>query len=112
MPASCLCASDLDRRIELQAVTTSKDEVGGLVETWTTFATVWAQVRQASGREAWYRQQMNASGAWTIGIRWRRDLTTKHRVRYDGRTFEIRAVTDENQRRRHLMLACDEIVAP
>lgn len=93
-------------------MTATRDAIGGIVEAWTVYATVWAQVRQATGREAWYRQQTNASGAWTIGIRYRADVTTKHRVVYDGRTFEVRAVTDEDQRRRYLLLACDEVVAP
>lgn len=109
--AACLCASDLRHRVELQAVATTRDSIGGLVETWSTFATVAAQVRQANGRESWYRQQMNAAAAWTIGLRWRADVTTKHRVVYGGRVFLVRSVTDEEQRRRFLMLACDEIVA-
>lgn len=110
--AACLCASDLRHRVQLQSCTATRDEVGGLVETWLPYATVWAQVRQTNGREAWYRQQMNAAAGWTIGIRWRADVTTKHRVVYGSRVFEIRSVTDEEQKRRYLMLACDEIVAP
>jgi SPP1 family predicted phage head-tail adaptor len=110
--AACLCPSDLRHRIELQACVATRDEIGGLVDTWTTYATVWAEVRQANGREAWYSQQMNAQAAWTIGIRHRTDVTTKHRVIHDGRTFEVRSVTDEDQRRRYLRLACDEIIAP
>jgi SPP1 family predicted phage head-tail adaptor len=110
--AQCVCAADLRQRVELQACVATRDIIGGLVETWTTTATVWAQVRQASGRELWRRQQMQATAAWTISLRYRAELTTKHRVVYDGRTFEVRAVTDPDERRRFLELACEEIVAP
>ncbi len=110
--AECTCASALRHRVELQSVSTSRDIIGGLVETWAAYATVWAEVRQASGREIWYRQQMNAQAAWTVGIRYRADVTTKHRVAYGSRTFEIRSVIDPEQRRRFLMIGCDEIVAP
>lgn len=110
--AQCVCASDLRQRVSLQAMVSTRDRIGGQVETWTTQAVVWAQVRQASGREAWYRQQMNASAAWTISLRYRGDLTTKWRILYGDRTFEIRSVRDPDERRRFLELACDEIVAP
>tara|TARA_R110000868_G_scaffold936_2_gene7131 strand:- start:2154 stop:2489 length:336 start_codon:yes stop_codon:yes gene_type:complete len=110
--AACLCAGDLRHRISLQACSEARDEVGGLVATWTTLATVWAKVEPMSARESWYRQQMSASAAWKISVRYRADVTTKLRVVYGARTFEIRGVTDPDQQKRFLELACDEIVAP
>lgn len=110
--ARCICPSDLSKRVTLQAATESRDLVGGLVETWAAYATVWAAVRNASGRELWYRQQMAATSVWSIDIRYRGDVTTKHRVVYDDRTFEIRAVVDPDVSRRYLTLACDEVIAP
>lgn len=108
--ATCVCASDLRQRIELQSVSPSRDRIGGLVETWSTYATVAAQVRQANGREVWYRQQQNASASWTISIRYRAGLVPQHRVRYGTRIFEIRSVIDIDERHQWLALACDELV--
>ena len=110
--ASCLCAGDLRERVALKSVSTQRDEVGGLVETWATVATVSAKIEPMSARESWYRQQMNAAASWKVSIRWRAGMTTKQRITWGSRTFEVRGVTDPDNRRRFLELACDEIVAP
>jgi len=110
--AKCICPSSLKHRIELQAMTETRDVIGGLVTTWTTYATVRAAVRQASGREIWYRQQTATMATWSIDLRYRADVTTKHRAVYKGRVFEIRSVIDPEQSRRYLTLACDETGAP
>lgn len=110
--ASCLCAGDLRERVTLQSVSTTRDIVGGLVESWATTATLWAKVEPMSARESWYRQQMNASASWKVSIRYRSGVTSKQRIVWGTRTFEVRGVTDPDNRRRYLELACDEIVAP
>lgn len=105
-------AGQLRFRVELQRATETRDAIGGVVETWETYATVWAAVEQMSARESWWRQQMNASAAWRVTLRWLAGVTTKHRVLWQGRTFEVRGVTDVEQRRVFIELACDELVAP
>lgn len=110
--AACMCASRLRQQVELQSVSTTRDRIGGLVEVWSTAATVRAEVRQASGREVWYRGQLAAQASWTITIRHRTGVTTKQRVVYGGRTFEVRSVRDIDERRHWLELACEELAAP
>ena len=44
-------AGRLDRRITLQALTWAEDEFGQVIETWTDFATVWAEVQPMAGLE-------------------------------------------------------------
>lgn len=112
MARECVCAGDLRERVAIEQVSTSRDAVGGIVETWSGIAEVWARVMPMSQRESWYRQQMNASAAWKIHMRWRPDVTTKHRVRWDSRTFEIRGVANPDERKRWLELSAEEIVAP
>jgi len=103
---------DMRERVELQSVARTRDSVGGLVETWTTYATVWASVQPMSQRESFYRQQTNASAAWKVSIRYRPDVVTKHRVKWRSHTFEVRGVNNSDVRRRFIEMACDEIVAP
>ena len=110
--AACMCASRLRQQVELQSVSSTRDRIGGLVETWATTATVRAEVRQASGREVWYRGQLAAQAGWTITIRYRTGVTTKQRIRYGTRTFEVRMVRDLEERRQWLELACEELAAP
>jgi SPP1 family predicted phage head-tail adaptor len=112
MARECVCAGDLRERVAIEACTEDRDEVGGRVEVWSTIATVWARVMPMSQRESWYRQQTNAAAAWKVHMRYRADLTTKHRIVWGIRVFEIRGVANPDERRRWLEIACDEIVAP
>lgn len=106
------CAGDLRERVELQTATQTRDAIGGIVMTWATTATLWAKVEQMSAREQWHREQLRASAGWRVTIRHRTGVTTKQRVVWAGRTLEITGVTDIEQKRRFLALACDERVAP
>lgn len=110
--AGATSAGMLNRRVTIEQVTSTRDEVGGQVETWSTLVTVWAEVRQKSASERFYRQQVAAQATHTITIRWRADITTKHRVVYNGRRFVIRGVTDVDDGRQWMDLACEEIIAP
>jgi SPP1 family predicted phage head-tail adaptor len=109
--AKCICAGDLRHRVTVQAVTTTRDQVGGTVETWTDVATLWAKVEPLSAGERYWRQQMNAYAAWKITVRFRDDLTAKHRVKFGTRTFEVRSVTNLDMLSRFSELACDELIA-
>lgn len=104
-------AGELDQRVRIVQATAARDRIGGLVETWATLATVWAKVEPLSAREAYYRAQVNAGATWRVVMRFRSDVTPRQRIAWNGRTFEIRGVTDPDNRRRMIELACDEIVA-
>lgn len=109
----CICASALRQRVTIETCSIARDRIGGLVETWSTLATgVPAEVRQASGREIWRRQQMGAIAGWTVTMRYRADVTTKARIVYGARVFDVRNAIDPDQRKRWLVLACEELIAP
>jgi len=44
-------AGKLNRRIQLQSRSTARGAQGGIVETWTTYSTVWASMRPIRGDE-------------------------------------------------------------
>lgn len=107
--AKCICPSDLRHRVTIEAMTPTRDAVGGLSgATWTPVANVFASIEPASASERWQQQRMQAEAFWKIGIRYRPDVTTKHRVTFSGRVFNIRSVVDQDMRKRFLMLSCDE----
>jgi SPP1 family predicted phage head-tail adaptor len=96
---------------------TTVNAIGDAVANWTALATgtedglLWANVQPMSAGEQWRRLQMNASANWKVTIRYRGDVTTKMRVVFGARTFEVRGVTNPDMKRRFLELACDEMVA-
>lgn len=102
-------AGELRERITVQRVSTTRDDMGGLIETWADLATLWARVEQASSGEQFRRQQAGATAAWTVTVRWRGDLRPADRISWRGRSFEIVALENPDLRRRFLAIACNEL---
>jgi SPP1 family predicted phage head-tail adaptor len=103
-------AGSLDRTINLQSFSSTVNADGTPVEAWTDFATVRAQLVQASADEflAGYGE---ADRTVTIfRVRWLDDVTTDHRVQYDGRNLNIREIK-EIGRRKGLELRCEQVRA-
>mgnify|MGYP001599360719 CR=1 FL=1 len=95
-------------RIELQSSQEIRDPSGQGIPEGTTYATGWAELRPISGREmiAGRMEQAEQSVLWHI--RYRSDVTVKHRVLFGARIFDINAVLDVGGRRRELDLVCTE----
>ena len=68
---------DLRHRIILQAPTDYQDEFGQPVRSWTTYATVWAQVNESGASESVDGMQLNASAVHSILVRYRSDNQTQ-----------------------------------
>ena len=105
-------SGNLDRTIVIQAYTqTGANEYNEPQLSWTTFATVRAQLIQAQTDEF----LSGSSGVIdrvtaVFRIRWLDSLTSEHRVSYGGKVFDIQQVT-EIGRRRGLELRCEEQLA-
>ena len=104
----------LDQRIAIQRVTTTTNDMGGLVETWTTLATVWAEVRAVGGAEAYEAMRTTGRGRYSAMIRWRGDdagqpyFTPRDRVVWRGREYGIAAVLPKGGRNEALELVLHE----
>lgn len=102
-------AGNLDRSITVQSFTSTVNEYGTPIETWTDVATVRAQIIQSSTEE------FLTSGATdeTVIIfrtRYFAGVTTSSQVLYEGQTFNVREVK-EIGRRKGLDLRCERKVA-
>lgn len=82
-------AGTLDRRITLQAFTSSRDPITNeLIEDWDDVVTVWAKVSSASGREFAAGNVPIAERRAVFTIRFRA-VSQIDRVSYDGEIWEI-----------------------
>lgn len=89
----------LDRVVELQHRSLSSANVHGeQVESFTTYAAVWAQKLEGGGREAFVAQTTYASTDMRFRIRHRTDVLVTDRVSYDGRTFDILGINEIGRR--------------
>ena len=104
-------AGKLGTRIQLQSATTGRDAIGGVTKSWTTYATVWADLKPMQGDERKVADRMQARTTHEIVIRWRNDVKKNHRVMLSesGRIFEIDRAYDPNSRKFAFVLECVEV---
>lgn len=92
-------AGKLDRRLTvLRFGETGRDALNQPIEGFSPVARVWAQQRPIRGEERFEAQQVAASQVMTFHIRYRKDLTVKDRVLYDGREWDIKDVREIGRR--------------
>ena len=99
----------MDRTITIQRVTTTIDDFGTPVETWTDLVKLRAQQVQTSTDE--FIRGYGASDQTVIVFRtwWRADITNADRVMYAGDAYNIKE-TKEIGRRAGLEIRCQKLV--
>lgn len=87
-----LAAGELRYKIAIQALVSSRDAMGGTVETWTTqYANVPAAVDDFTGREKFHVESDREISYLQkrIKIRYIRGLSPIHRIIHDGVVYDI-----------------------
>ena len=104
-------AGNLTDRIVIEQASEARNAVGEVTLSWSTFATVWADVQALSGREAERYGQMVGFTGHKVTIRQLAGVKPAMRVVYDGtRTLEIGAI-NEYERGWYMELICTEKAA-
>ncbi len=81
----------MKHRLHFEERTESDDGHGGRTVTWKTKFKVWGVVQMLNGSEIFRAQQLESPVSHTVRIRHRDDVTTKMRVRFGTRLFNIRS---------------------
>lgn len=102
-------AGRLRRRVQLQSKTTTRNDYGEPVETWSTQATVWARVRVGRGQEMRRGDVADAQYTHEIGIRERSDVDERWRALWNGRTLDIVGVSPPEKPGGEMVLMCKEV---
>ena len=101
-------AGSLTDRIVIEQATETRNSVGEVSLSWTTFATVWADVSALSGREAERYGQIVGFTGHKVTIRQLPGVKVSMRIIYEStRTLEIGAI-NEYERGWYLELICTE----
>lgn len=87
-------AVTLNDRVALEQRSASVDSIGQPVETWTTLATVWADVRELSGLETLKAGAETSVVRASIRIRRRSGVTNALRAKHGSTTYDIEAVLE------------------
>jgi len=98
-------------RIEIQQAVKLSDGMGGFTETWGPVCTVWASMRQESGKELVNADKVQATRRVLYGIRYRTDIAANMRILHGSRTLNIIAVLDPAGTFERLDLIAEEVGA-
>lgn len=105
-------AGDLNRQIVIQTRDAGEDAAGQPLTTWTTTATVWANVKGATGMGS-IRQSAARDGvavelnSYSFRIRYRTDVDAAERVVFDGQNFDVKQVRHDFARKEWTDLVCE-----
>lgn len=92
-------AGKLDRTITIERFSSTTDDFGTPVETWTPVATLRAQVIQSSTEEFLSTQGATDATVIVFRTRWLDGITTSDQLGYEGKPFNIREVKEIGRRR-------------
>ena len=87
-----IAAGNLDQKIALQQRTAGSDAWGQPLQTWSTVATTWANIRLQTGAEAIRGGAATAAVRASIRIRYRTGVTAGMRVLHGATAYDIEAV--------------------
>lgn len=104
-------ASRLRRRIIIEQSVESADGAGGLEVAWEEFATVWAEILPTREREELFAGQLAKLATHKITMRYFDGITTRMRINYDGRFFNIISILNVGERDETIEILAEEGVA-
>jgi SPP1 family predicted phage head-tail adaptor len=79
-------------------LTTTENEFGELIETFTDIAIVWGEKIELRGAERYASMQTTASVDCKFRIRYRTDLTAMNRIACDGKEYNVQGVLELGRR--------------
>lgn len=82
----------MDARVTLQEPTVTQGAAGQSIQTWRDVWTVWAERRDARGRETFEAMSRQAEMETLFTIRYREGIIPSWRLLHDGLTWDIRSV--------------------
>lgn len=102
-------AGRLRHRVTIQTVSEAQNSIGEIVETWITFATVWARIDPLSGRQLLAANQLDEPVSARMLMRYMPGITGKLRVVYSGTTYNIRGAPMVDANRSEIELLLEEV---
>lgn len=102
-------AGGLRCRLTIQESTATKDTYGAEIQTWTTYATVWASKKHNSSREFYSAQKTNAEITDLFIIRYRNNIRPKMRISHNGKYYDILGADDPDGKRVEIWLVAKAV---
>lgn len=94
--------------VVIQSESRTPDSRGGASKTWSTTATVFANIRPASAREGYQAGQLQGAVSHVVSARWITGIRPKMRILWGSRIFQITGVRNLDEESRIMQLDCVE----
>lgn len=96
--------------IIIEQVSESADARNEMTQTWSEYANAWAEIKPVRGREYFQAHAENVAADTRIILPYIAGITSKMRVRFGSRIYDIETVINIDERNRELNLMCVERV--
>lgn len=96
-------------RVTVQQATETRNSLGEVVQSWSTYATVWASVEGISSREALQQGQVQTDVSHRVQMRFLSGLTHNMRLYWRARPLEIVSVLEHGNRSKHEILCTEAL---
>ncbi len=103
-------AGRLRHRVAIQAKSQAPDDMNQMVDTWSTAASVWADIKPMRAAEGYEAQQNVPRCTHEITMRYTDAVDANMRIVYDSRNFYIQGIRNIEERNFMLILECNERV--
>jgi len=100
----------LNHKIEVQALSMGVNTTGEPTRTYTTYLTLWGQVTQVTGREAFLDDQVKGSTSHRVRVRYSSAISVTDRLKVSSRYLYINALMNPNDDNEMLDIFCTEAV--
>ena len=101
-------AGRLRHHIQIYKPVETPDGGGGKSLSLKLVGASWAEIKPASAYAIQTAAASKQEISHKIRMRFRKDLTTDHSIKFDGRTFDIKAIINEEERNRFLTVTAQE----
>jgi SPP1 family predicted phage head-tail adaptor len=105
-----LHAGDLRHRVAVQARASGTGTRGEPTGSWSTVGGRWAEIINLSGSELEKARQLQADASVRVRFRFYSGLTTRHRLLFGSRVFQIGHIDDVDQLGVEHILTCSEVL--
>ena len=103
-------SGNLRHRLQFQEPTQERNSVGEVIESYSTYMTVWGSLMAAKGTETLEANTPQGTQSYTIKIRYNSDVSLTDQIVFGSRIFEINSIDNYAERNVFLMLQCSEIL--
>lgn len=106
----CIQIGSFKHGIIVQTLTETADGFGGFTRSWADTITVAAMIKPLNGFERAQGRQLEAAASHKITIRYRTGLSTKQRISYGGRYFDIASIINLDEANKYIEIMALESV--